>query len=565
MTPVIGGARCSDDGVGVNRAAPTPEPTPPADAAGQTHSGVPVEPFYRPEDLAGSDYASRLGDPGAYPFARGVRPPSTVRRGWVQRELSGEGDPARSNAQLRQLLAHGQSGLDVIGDAPTMAWMDPDHALARHAIGTQGVSLCRLDDFDELYRGLPLGEITLSHSLPAPITVAALWCIARRRGVAPERLRGSVIQTPYFCEDTGYAVHMPFELRLRLAADSIAFSAETMPRFHAFLEDTYYISDGALDAVDEMAFGFVETRGLIRELLRRGVPVDRFAPRIAFLVNCRMDVFEEIAKIRATRRLHARMMRDEFGARDPRSLAVNVTVHTSGMSLTAQQPVNNIVRGAIQAFALALSGVQAIEVSAFDEAFRTPSPEAHAVALRTQQIVDLEARAGRVLDPLGGSWFVESLTDEIERRIESRVAQIEAMGDPAALVDGGWFRGVFRDAMEREARAVADGSLARVGVNCFQIPEEEDVLLREVVEGKIEPFRARIEEIRHHKSTRDALKTSESLSALGALAARRDANLMPGLVDALEAGATMGEIASSLRVAYGRPADPFSPGGRAVG
>ncbi len=542
-----------------DRTAPPP-PAAPDEGSARTYSGVPVEPCYRPDDGAGSDYAARLGDPGSYPFARGVRPPSASRRGWVQRELSGEGDPARSNAQLRHLLAHGQTGLDVIGDAPTMAWMAPDHPLARHAIGTTGVSLCRLDDYDELYRGLPLDEISLSHSLPAPLAIGALWCVARRRGVPPERLRGSTIQCPYFCEDTGYSVRMPFELRLRYAADSIAFAAETLPRFHGFLEDTYYIADGALDSIDEMAFGFVETRGLVREVVRRGGPVDRFAPRIAFLVNCRMDVFEEIAKIRATRRIYARMLRDEFGARDPRALAVNVAVHTSGMSLTAQQPVNNIVRGALQAFALALAGVQAIEVSTFDEAFRTPSPEAHEVALRTQQIVDLEARGGRVADPLGGSWYVESLTDDIERRIAARVAQIEAMGDPAALVDGGWFRGVFQDAMEREARAIADGSQPRVGVNCFQIPEEKDVLLRHVVEAKLPPFRARIDEIRRHRDTRDAVRTRESMAALGEIAARREANLMPGIIGALEADATAGEIAGAMRVAYGRPADPFAPG-----
>ena len=252
---------------------------------------------------------------------------------------------------------------------------------------------------------------------------------------------------------------MPFKLRVRLAVDSIAFCSTEMPKFHAFLEDTYFISEGGLDAVEEMALGFVEMRGLVRELLQRGIAIDRFAPRIAILVNCRMDFFEEIAKIRATRRLFARMMRDEFGARDPRSWAVNIAAHTSGLSLTAQQPVNNIVRGAMQALALALAGVQAIEISTFDEAFRTPSPEAHLVGLRTQQIVHLESSVTRVADPLGGSYYVESLTDEMERRIWEMVQAIEAKGDPAHLSDSGWFRSLFQAAMERHARALADGSL----------------------------------------------------------------------------------------------------------
>jgi methylmalonyl-CoA mutase N-terminal domain/subunit len=390
--------------------------------------------------------------------------------------------------------------------------------------------------------------------------VAGLACVARERGVPPAALRGSVIQAPYYCEDTGYATQLPFELRVRMAVDSIAFCASEMPKFHAFLEDTYYISDGGLDAVEEMALGFVEIRGLVRELLARGVPVDRFAPRIGILVNCRMDLFEEIAKVRATRRLFARMMRDEFGARDPRSLAVNVTAHTSGMALTAQQPVNNVVRGSLQALAMALAGVQAMEVSAFDEAFRTPSPQAHEVALRTQQIIHLESNVTQVADPLGGSYFLEALTDEIERRIRAMVEQVEGLGEPAALAERGWFRSLFQNAMERHARALADGSLPKVGVNCHVVPEEEDTLLREVAELKIEPYVERIDAIRRHREERDAGRVQESLAALRARAEDRRANLTPAVIAAFEAGATMGEMAEVLRLAYGWPADPWLEG-----
>jgi methylmalonyl-CoA mutase N-terminal domain/subunit len=523
-----------------------------------TRSGIPLEEVYTPGRHGDADYAERLGDPGSFPYTRGVRAPSGRPRGWIQRELSGEGGPRRSNEQLKHLLAKGQTGLDVIGDTPTVACMDPDHPFARHAIGTQGVSICRLEDYADLYRDIPLEGVTLSHSLPALFTVAALHSVARRRGIDPAVLRGSVIQAPYFCEDTGYATQMPFELRERMAVDSIAFAAEHMPRFHAFLEDTYYISDGGLDAVEEMALGFVEIRGLARRLLSRGIAIDRFAPRIGILVNCSMDVFEEIAKIRATRRLFARMMREEFGASDPRSLAVNVAAHTSGMALTAQQPANNVARGAIQALTLALAGVQAVEVSAFDEAFRTPSPEAHEVALRTQQIVELEARATRVADPLGGSWFVESLTDEIERRIEARVREIESLGEPAALSRSGYFRRIFRDAMERYAKALADGSLPKVGVNCFVVPEEEDALLREVAEQKIEPYRERIDEIRAHRERRDPARLRAALAALRDRAAEPDAPLTPAVIDAFEAGATIGEMSGVLRMAYRQPYDPFA-------
>jgi methylmalonyl-CoA mutase N-terminal domain/subunit len=532
----------------------------------RSESGIPLEAVYGPADRADADYASRLGDPGRFPYTRGVRTPSGRRGGWIQRELSGEGDPKRSNAQFRSLLSKGQMGLDVIGDTPTVACLDPDHPFARHAVGTQGVSVCRLQDYRELYAGLPLDRVTLSHSLPALFAVAGLHCVARERGVPPAALRGSVIQAPYYCEDTGYATQLPFELRVRMAVDSIAFCASEMPKFHAFLEDTYYISDGGLDAIEEMALGFVEIRGLVRELLARGVAVDRFAPRIGILVNCRMDLFEEIAKIRATRRLFARMMRDEFGARDPRSMAVNVTAHTSGMALTAQQPVNNVVRGSLQALALALAGVQAMEVSAFDEAFRTPSPQAHEVGLRTQQIIHLESNVTQVADPLGGSYFLEALTDEIERRIRAMIEQVEALGEPAEVSESGWFRRLFQNAMERHAQALADGSLPKVGVNCHVVPEEEDTLLREVAERKTDPYRERIDAIRLHRAKRDARRTQASLEALRAHAENRRANLTPAVICGFEAGATMGEMTATLRLAYGRPADPWLEGrsGRAA-
>lgn len=522
----------------------------------QTESRIPLQPLYGPADGAGKSYDTEMGDPGSFPFTRGTRPAGT-RRGWIHRELSGEGDPRRSNEQFKYLLGLGQMGLDVIGDTATMGLLDPDHPFARHAVGTQGVSVCCLDDFRELYRDIPLDQVTLSHSLPAAFTVAGLYSVASERGVSPAAMRGSVIQSPFFCEDCGYAVHMPFRLRLRLAADSIEFSSREMPKFHTFLEDTYYISENGIDAVEEMALGFIEVRGLIRELLARGLDIDSFGPRIAILVNCRMDFFEEIAKIRATRRLFARMMRDEFGAKDPRSWAVNISVHTSGLSLTAQQPVNNIVRGAVQALAMACAGVQALEVSTFDEAFRTPSPEAHIVGLRTQQVVELESRVTQVADPMGGSYFVESLTDELERRIGEMICNIEAMGDPAQLADRGFFRRMFDEATERHSQGLIDGTLAKVGVNVHAVADEEDTLLRDVAERKFEPSRERIEWMAAYRAGRDARAVEEALRALYEAGLDPRRSLMPPIIAGTRAGATNGEMAGVLRMAYGRPADPF--------
>jgi methylmalonyl-CoA mutase N-terminal domain/subunit len=516
--------------------------------------------FYTPSSVE-LDYETKLGDPGTYPYTRGTRSPRRREPGAapevIVRELSGEGPPERSNQQFHYLLEHGATGLDVIGDTPTQCFMDPDHPYARHAIGNQGVSVCRALDFIALYEGIPLDRVSCDHSLPGGFAAAGLFLAAEAHGYPADRLRGSAILPPLFAEDTAYSSKLPIDLHMRLATDSIEFSAEHMPRFHPFIEDTYYISDGSIDIVDEMALGFVELREVVRRLLARGVDIDRFAPRIALLVNCRMDFFEEIAKIRASRRIYARMMSEEFGARDPRSLAINVAAHTSGATMTSRQIANNIARGAIQALALTLAGVRAMEVSAFDEAIRTPSREAHLVALSTQHVVQLETGAADVADPLGGSWYVERLTDELEARILERVAFIEGLGDVVELAEQGFFRAIFAEAMVDRANEVAAGARAVVGVNVNERELEDDQLLREISEHRIQPSYQRIDEIRTWREARD--RTSV-VAALGGLedTCRGGRNVMPALVDALRAQASMGECIGVLRECYGRPFDPLN-------
>ena len=527
-----------------------------------TQSGIPLRPFYTESDRpSGSDDEAargRLDDPGEYPFTRGRLASPRRRDSWIAQELSGEGTPRRSNEQFRQLIQKGARGLDVIGDAPTMSAMDPDHPLARHAVGNTGVSICRLQDFEDLYADLPLNELTLSHSLPpGAFAIAAVHRLAGMRGYDPREMRGSTILLPAYCEDCSYQIHMPYELRMRLALDSIEFAATEMPRFHAFLEDTYYISDGGLNAVEEMALGFVEIREIVRTLIERGLDVDTFAPRIAILVNCRMDLFEEVAKIRATRRIFARMMREEFGARDPRSWSCAITAHSSGLSMTMAQPVNNVARGAVQGLALALAGVQAVEISCFDEAYRTPSHDSHMVSLRTQQIVQLEAGADRVADPLGGSYFVESLTDELEQRILDMVGTIESMGTLKHVSESGWFRRLFQDAMTRRAEAIQDGSEIQVGLNAFEIPEEEDRLLRDQSEAKLEPCWDRIDEIRRFKDSRDAGAVADQFERIRDAGAATEGNLIEPIAEALAVGLTQGEIAGALRLGVGEVYDPL--------
>ncbi|MDP6709202.1 MAG: methylmalonyl-CoA mutase family protein, partial [Alphaproteobacteria bacterium] len=399
----------------------------------KSRSGIPLEPFY--EKDGGDD--GDLGAPGAFPYTRGRHARTRSGGSWIQRELCGEGSPTDSNKLIRYLLDVGQTDIDIVGDAPTMSMMDPDHPLSIPTAGTQGVSACCRQDYLELLADIPIAETSVSSSIPAVFSIAGLIHAAKHTNAAPEKLRGSAIQVPLYQEDCSYRIHLPVGFRSRLSADCVEYCADRLPRFHAFLEDTYYFSESGLNGVEEMALGFVEIRHLLRLLTGRGIDVDRIAPRIAILVSCSMDFFEEIAKIRATRRLFARMVRDEFGAEDPRSQSVVITSHTSGLAMTAQQPVNKIVRGTLQSLSLVLAGVQAIEISAFDEALRTPSRESHLVSLRTQQVIDLESGVTKVADPLGGSYYVEALTDEIEKRIWDMVLDVEARGDIEALVTRG--------------------------------------------------------------------------------------------------------------------------------
>lgn len=518
-----------------------------------TRSGIKLSPVYRPATVD-EDYGTRFGNPGEYPFTRGTRAYSG--QGWIQRELSGEGDARRSNEQFKYLMSLGQTGLDVIGDSPTMSLMDPDHPLARYTVGTQGVSLCCLEDYRQLLEGIPLDQMSISSSAPSMFTVAGMYLVAQERGISPKVLRGSVIEWPFYAEHCSYAYKMPFDLHLRMSCDVIEFCSKHMPRFHGFLEDTYFFSEAGLNAVEEAALGFVEIRHIVRTLIARGLDIDSFAPRIAILTNCSMDFYEEIAKIRAMRRIYARMMKEEFGAKDPRSQAVNIAVHTSGLSLTTEQPANNIVRGAVQTVALGLAGVSALEISTFDEGYRTPSKEAHLVGLRTQQVIDLETNINSVQDPFGGSWFMESLTDQVEAKILAMVKDIESRGDPAELVSSGFFKQFFHGTMGRYHDQVQDGEVVKVGMNVHHMPPEQDTLLRDISEEKIPPLFGRIEDLKRYRAARDQAALRDALTRVHAVVQSGE-NMMEAVLGATRAGATMGEVAGVMRQAWGTPYDPY--------
>jgi len=511
-----------------------------------TRSGIDLKPFYGPDSAE---------QPGQFPYTRG-RFAQAKSGGWQQRELSGEGDGKRSNEQIKYLLELGQNGVDIIGDGPTMSMFDADHPLLASAVGTQGVSLCCRQDYIDLFDDIPLNEVAISSSVPSLVSLAGLLCAARHHGFDPSELRGSVLQMPLYGEDCTYANHLPVDLRVRLSLDCMEYCAEHMPKFHAYVEDTYFFSESGLDAVEETALGIVEIRHLTRKLVERGIDIDAFAPRIAILVDCGMDFFEEIAKIRATRRIFARLMRDEFGAQDPRSQTVVITSHTSGLSLTAQQPVNNIVRGTLQALSLVLGGANAIEISTFDEAYRTPSKEGHLVGLRTQQIIEAESGVTRVVDPLGGSYFIEQLTDEMEARVLARVAEIEAAGDPETLQQQGYFRDIFHKAMEDAQFAVQQGEMAVVGVNSHVVDDDDDTMLKDIAETKIPPCSQQVDRIQRLKQSRDQAFARKALVDL-ATAVVEGTNLVPVAMNCFDADVTVGEMAGVMRQATGAPYDPF--------
>jgi len=494
--------------------------------------------------------------PGEFPYTRGRMATPHASGTWIQRELSGEGDGCCSNEQIHYLLSHGQTGIDVIGDAPSQSMLDADHPLALAAVGTQGVSLSCKHDYIDLFKGVPFDKTSISSSVPAIMSLSGLVLAAREAKFPIEKMRGSVLQPPLFVEDCAYAVHLPVEFRVRLSLDCIEYCAQHMPKFHSYIEDTYFFSESGLPPVEEMALGFLQLRHLTRSLIARGVSVDSFAPRIAILVNCGMDFFGEVAKVRATRRLFAKMMRDEFGAQNERSLSVAISSHTSGLSLTAQQPANNIVRGTLQALSLVLGGVQALEISAFDEAYRTPSKEAHLVGLRTQQIIDIESGVGKVADPLGGSYYVEALTDEMESRIRARVDELEALGNPNDLATNGFFRSCFHEAMEEGQRRLDANELSIVGLNIHQLPAEEDTLLKEVTMSKIKIWESQTRKIRQFRKERGVQGVCSVLKDVFS-AVKSEVNLVPVVINALDKSATVGEIVTIMRRALDIESDIF--------
>jgi methylmalonyl-CoA mutase, N-terminal domain len=526
------------------------------DADFESISGEPVEPLYTPEDVKDLDYERDLGYPGEYPFTRGVY--ETMYRGrlWTMRQFAGFGTAEQTNARYKYLLEHGQGGLSVAFDMPTLMGRDSDDPLGAGEVGVCGVATDSLADFETLFRDIPLGDITTSMTIsgPAAVIFAFFLATAERQGVDWKVLDGT-LQTDILKEYIAQKEWIfPPRPHLRIIGDLIEFCAREVPKYHPISVSGYHIREAGSTAVQELAFTLADGFSYVELGRERGLDVDRFAPELSFFFNAHIDFFEEIAKYRAARRIWARWLRDRYEAKDPASWRLRFHTQTAGCSLTAQQPENNIVRTAIEALAGVLGGTQSLHTNALDEVMALPTERAAQIALRTQQVIAYETGVANVIDPLGGSYFVEALTNRIEEEAAGYFRRIEEMGRGSMLegmlvgIERGFFQSEIADAAFREQERFEKNRLIRVGVNEFVDPNDEPI---ETLKIGPEIERGQIESIRRLRAERDDAAADRALQRLKAAALDEGENLIPPMVDCARAWCTEGEIVGALREVFG--------------
>ncbi len=522
---------------------------PEREALFETISGQPIEPLYTPDDLAGWDPDRDLGYPGEHPYTRGVYPSMYRGRLWTMRQFAGYGTVEETNRRFHYLLDHGQTGLSTAFDMPTLMGLDSDHARSLGEVGVEGVAVDTLDDMIDLFRGIPMGEVTTSMTInaPAAILLAFYVCAAEEQGVAPERL-GGTIQTDILKEYIAQKEWcFPIEPAMRLVTDMIEWCSEHMPRWHPISISGYHIREAGSTAQQELAFTLKDGFTYVEHAIERGLDVDDFAPRLSFFFNAHIDFFEEIAKYRAARRIWAREMRDTYGAKREESWRLRFHTQTAGVSLTAQQPLVNVVRTAIEALAAVLGGTQSLHTNSYDEALALPTEEAVRIALRTQQVIAHESGVTNTIDPLGGSYFVEKLTDEMERAAYSYFARIDELGGMVEAIKRGFPQREIADAAFRYQREVDEGKRIVVGVNRYQVDDEDEIPILRIDPELERKQRARLEAT---KARRDSAGVERSLAALKR-AAEAGENLMPRLLDCARARASEGEMVAALQEVFG--------------
>src|SRR5438132_8475165 len=515
----------------------------------KTSSGIELPVDFNPSNTEEIEYDRDLGDPGEFPYTRGIQPNMYRGRLWTVRQYAGYATAEESNVRYKYLLSQGTTGLSVAFDLPTQIGLDSDDPLAAGEVGKVGVAIDSLEDMLRLFDGIPLGEVSTSMTINA--TAAILLClylaVARKQGVAFDKVNGT-LQNDILKEYIARGTYIfPPEPSLRLITDTFAFCALEIPNWNTISISGYHIREAGSTAVQEVAFTIADAIAYVEAAISAGLGVDEFAPRISFFFNAHNNLLEEVAKFRAARRLWARLMRDRFQARDPRSLMLRFHTQTAGSTLTAQQPEVNVVRTTIQALAAVLGGTQSLHTNAMDEALALPTEAAARLALRTQQVIAHESGVADVSDPLGGSALVEEWTREIRERARKSIEKIDALGGAVAAIESGWVQREIEESAYVAQRAIEDGRRIVVGMNAFR---EEGVESPPVLTVDPEVERDQIRRLQAFRSARDGARVATALAALER-DAREDRNLMPSLIASVESAATLGEIISQLKTVYG--------------
>ena len=521
-------------------------------ATDRTISDIPLEPLYGPEHVAGLDLVRDLGHPGEFPYTRGIHPGGYRDRLWTMRQFAGFGNAKQTNERYHFLLAQGQMGLSVAFDMPTLMGYDSDAPQARGEVGKCGVAIDSLRDMETLFEGIDLGEITTSMTIngPAPIAFAQYIATAEGKGVPRAKLGGTLqadILKEYIAQKEWIFPPRP---HVRLIVDMMKFAAAEMPKWNTISISGYHIREAGSTAVQELAFTLANGFAYVEAAMAAGMDIDTFAPRLSFFFNSHIDFFEEICKFRAARRIYARRMRDKYGAKDPRSWTLRFHTQTAGCSATAQQPENNIVRVAYEAMAAVLGGTQSLHTNSMDEVLALPTEKSVEIALRTQQVLAYETNVTNVVDPLGGSYFVEALTAEMEKQAEAYFTQIAEFGGVVEAIEAGFFQHEIADASYRYQRSLETKERVIVGVNAFEKAEEEQDMNLLKIGVEIERGQARsVAEVR---AGRDGVAVEAALAELKRACSDGNRNTMPPLIDAVKALATEGEIVEAMVEVYGR-------------
>ena len=525
--------------------------TPPAKISDtqKTSSDIEVQPLYTPSDLDSFNYERELGYPGQFPFTRGVQASMYRGRLWTMRQYAGMGDAEESNRRYKYLLSNGTTGLSVAFDLPTQIGMDSDHPFALGEVGKVGVAIDSIEDMERLFDGIDLEKISTSMTInaTASILLSLYIAVAKRKGSDVRKLSGTV-QNDILKEYIARGTYIyPPQQAMRLITDIFSYANENVPEWNTISISGYHMREAGSSAVQEVAFTLANGITYVQGAIDAGLDVDKFAPRLSFFFSCDRNFLEEVAKFRAARRMWARIMKDHFNAKNPRSMMLRFHTQTAGSSLTAQQPENNIVRTALQALAAVLGGTQSLHTNSFDEALALPTEQSARIALRTQQVIAYESGVPQTIDPLAGSYYIESLTSEIEQRASQYLDKVDALGGMLKAIERGYVQQEIQNSAYDFQRGVDCQENVVVGVNAFQIDEEREVPLQRIDE-KLEP--RQVERVRALRGKREQAKWQSAIRKVED-AARDGDNLMPHIVNAVESYCTVGEISDAMRRVFG--------------